>query len=98
MYIIEIAALENGAHRNQTYNGAIPPEWGETAFIRDNVSELENFPFGSFDVEYINNTAYMVSGSWVPGEMPEPEPEPEEENDVWAQLDAAYMEGVNSVE
>lgn len=98
MYIIKIAANELGAHDNQTYHGAIPPEWGETAFIREDISTLPNFPFGSFDVEYINNTAYMVSGSWVPGEMPEPEPEPEEENDVWAQLDAAYMEGVNSVE
>lgn len=95
MYMIEILALDNGAHRNQTYHGVLPEGW---AIIREDVSTLQNFPFGSFDVEYINNTAYMVSGSWVPGEMPEPEPEPEEENDVWAQLDAAYMEGVNSVE
>ena len=29
---------------------------------------------------------------------PEPTPEPETEDDVWEQLDAAYQEGVNSVE
>ena len=95
MQMLEIIALDNGAHNNQTYHRVLPEGW---AIIRENVSELENFPFGSFDVDYINNTAYMVSGSWVPGEMPEPEPEPEEEMSVWDELDAAYQEGVNSVE
>lgn len=98
MYIIEIAALENGAHRNQTYNGAIPPEWGETAFIREDVSTLENFPFGEVTAEEINGV--MTVTSWIPGEMPEPEPEPEPEDDdtnVWDELDKAYQEGVDSV-
>lgn len=95
MQMIEIIALENGAHRNQSYNGILLEGW---AIIREDVTTLQNFPFGSFDVEYINGSAYMESGSWVPREMPEvPEPEPEEENDVWAQLDAAYQEGVNAV-
>lgn len=95
MQIIKIEANESGAHSNQTYHGELFEGW---AFIREDVSTLENFPFGSFDVEYINGAAYMVSGSWVPGEMPEePEPEPETEDDVWAQLDAAYTEGVNAV-
>lgn len=93
MYMIEILALDNGAHRNQTYHGVLPEGW---AIIREDVSELENFPFGDLTAEEINGVMTMTS--WTPGEMPEPEPEPEEENDVWAQLDAAYQEGVNSVE
>lgn len=96
MFTIEILALDNGAHNNQTYHGVLPEGW---AIIREDVKTLQNFPFGSFDVEYINGAAYMVEGSWVPGEMPEPEPEPEPETeeDVWAELDKAYQEGVDSV-
>lgn len=97
MMIIEIAFLDNGAHNNQTYHGVIPPDWGEAAFIREDISSFENFPFGSFEVEYINGTAYMIAESWTPGEMPEPEPEPEPEGDVWDELDKAYQEGVDSV-
>lgn len=96
MFTIEILALDNGAHNNQTYHGVLPYGW---AMMTADPRTLENFPFGSFEVEYINGTAYMVEGSWVPGEMPEPEPEPkpETEDDVWEQLDAAYTEGVNAV-
>lgn len=94
MYIIEILALYNGAHNNQTYNGVLPEGW---AIIRENVSELENFPFGEVTAEEIGGVMTMIS--WTPGEMPEPEPEPEDDDtNVWDELDAAYMEGVNSVE
>lgn len=43
---------------------------------------------------------YKYDGTVYETEIPDniPEPTPESENDVWAQLDAAYMEGVNSVE
>lgn len=90
MRIIEIAALDNGAHRNHSYHGAIPPDWGETAFIREDVSALKNFPFGSFDVEHIDGVPYMKEGSWVAGVMPDPEPEadpePTEADDTAAML------------
>lgn len=96
MRIIEIAPLDNGAHRNQSYPGFVPVGW---AIIAEAV-ELENFPFGNFEVEerYGNGVLYMKEDSWIPGVMPEPgpTPEPEEEASVWDELDAAYQEGVNS--
>lgn len=96
MKMIEITALSNGAHRNQTFNGTLPEGW---AIILGN-EELTNFPFGNFEVEQVDGVTYMVDGSWVAGEMPEPEPvpvpEPEVESNVWDELDAAYQKGVNS--
>lgn len=74
--IVEIQARPNGAHRNQTgFRGDLPAGW---AIIRGD-EDLENFPFGSFEVETIDGEPYMKEGSWTPGEMPEPEPEPEPE-------------------
>ena len=97
MRIIEIAPLENGAHRNQTGNfNAIPTGW---AIIPADM-ETENFPFGEVTAEEVDGV--MTVTSWIPGEMPEPEPEPEpvEEPTVWDELDSAYaagyVEGVNS--
>ena len=92
MRIIEIAPLDNGAHRNQSYPGFVPDGW---AVIRDDL-ETENFPFGEVEVAEINGV--MTVTKWTPGVMPEPEPtpEPEEETSVWDELDAAYQEGVNS--
>lgn len=95
MRIIEIVALDNGAHRNQNGGIAVVPEgW---AVIRGN-EELENFPFGNFEVEYIDGVPYMKEGSWTPLPMPEPEPvpEPEVEPDVWDELAEAYRQGVQS--
>ena len=71
MTIIEIAALENGAHRNQTGDMcAIPDGW---AVIPDGV-ETENFPFGDVTVEEINGV--MTVTSWTPGTIPTPEQGP----------------------
>ena len=71
MTIIEISALENGAHRNQTGNMCtIPDGW---AVIPDGV-ETENFPFGDVAIEEIDGI--MTVTSWTPGEIPEPGPEP----------------------
>lgn len=96
MRIIEIAPIDNGAHRNQNGGLSVVPEgW---AVIREG-ENLTNFPFGSFEVETVDGVPYMKDGSWVPGDIPEPEPvpEPEEEKTVWDELDAAYQEGVDSV-
>ena len=93
MRIIEIAALDNGAHRNQTGNlRTIPEGW---AVIPSDM-ECENFPFGELTVEEVNGV--MTVTSWTPGTIPEPEPtpEPETEPSVWDELDAAYTEGVNA--
>lgn len=77
MQMIEIVALGNGAHRNQSYSRTLPDGW---AIIRDGET-LENFPFGSFETEEIDGVLYMKEGSWVAGEMPEDEPEPEPEDE-----------------
>ena len=71
MTIIEISALENGAHRNQTGNMCtIPDGW---AVIPDGM-EIENFPFGNVTVEEINGV--MTVTSWTPGTIPTLEQEP----------------------
>ena len=94
MQMLEIIALENGAHNNQTYHEVLPEGW---AIIPDEMGELKNFPFGEVTAEEIDGV--MTVTSWTAGEMPEPEPEPEPEiiPDVWNELDAAYQEGVNAV-
>ena len=98
MRIIEIAALSNGAHRNQAPNGlmAVPDGW---AVVPDHM-DTPNFPFGEVVVENVNGVMTVVE--WIPGVMPEQEPEAEkeqtaQENSVWDELDAAYQEGVDSV-
>ncbi len=69
MQIIEIEALENGAHRNQNgFIGDIPDGW---AVIPDNI-ETQNFPFGDIDVEEIDGI--MTVTRWVPGIIPGQEP------------------------
>lgn len=74
MLIIEITALDNGAHRNQTGTfSAIPDGW---AIIPDGM-ETPNFPFGEVEVVEINGV--MTVTKWTAGTIPEPEPEPEQE-------------------
>lgn len=73
MTIIEIAPLDNGAHRNQSGNmTAVPEGWA----ILPADMDTPNFPFGSITVD--DSTPPHVT-SWTAGEMPEPEPEPEPE-------------------
>lgn len=94
MLIIEIAALDNGAHRNQ--NGSVMLEgWAVIPPDVGTAESLPNFPFGDITVEEVNGVPTVTS--WTPLPMPEPEriPEPTED-DVWAELDKAYTEGVNS--
>lgn len=91
MIMLEIAALDNGAHRNQTYHGTLPDGW---AVDRYNLC-VESFPFGEVKAEEINGV--MTVTEWTAGEMPELPPEPDEELTVWEELDKAYSEGVNSI-
>lgn len=72
MRIIEIQALENGAHRNQIGDFVAIPDG--FAVIPDDM-ETPNFPFGEVTVEEIDGV--MTVTSWKAGEMPEPIPEPE---------------------
>ncbi len=84
MRIIEIAPLDNGAHRNQ--NGGlsvVPSGW---AVIPDNM-ECENFPFGEVDVEDVDGVPTVTK--WTLGEIPEPEvfePEPTQLDIIEAQV------------
>lgn len=91
MRIIEIAALENGAHRNQTYHGVIPDGW---AAVPDDMV-CENFPFGDVDAEEINGV--MTVTKWTAGVIPEPEPEPEPPKTAYDEMAEAYTEGVDSI-
>lgn len=78
MLIIEIAALDNGAHRNQ--NGSIsriPDGWAVIPESVGTAETLENFPFGEVEVEEINGV--MTVTKWTAGTIPEPEPELEPE-------------------
>lgn len=69
MRIIEINALDNGAHRNQSGSfSAIPDGWA----VVPATLETENFPFGDATVEDVNGVP-TVTG-WTPGTIPEPEP------------------------
>jgi hypothetical protein len=54
MKIIKIAALENGAHKNQTINGEIPVPEG-WAVIPDDMELPQTFPFVDITVEEITH-------------------------------------------
>ena len=85
MRMIEIAALENGAHRNQTasrVDRSIPDGW---AVVPEDM-ETENFPFGEITAEEIDGV--MTVTGWTAGTIPEPEPEPVPEPTELEQLRA----------
>ena len=90
MRIIEIEAIYNGAHRNQSFNGVIPAGW---AVVPDAL-ETENFPFGEVTVEVVDNRLTVTE--WKPMPMPEPEPEaapdPTELEQLRADVDFIAME------
>ena len=69
MTIIEIVALSNGGHRNQTGDfSTIPDGW----VVIPEYMEIPNFPFGDVEVEEIDGV--MTVTKWVAGEIPEVEP------------------------
>lgn len=88
MRAIEIAALSNGAHRNQTGLSVLPAGW---AVIPDDMV-CENFPFGEITVDE-SQTPPVVT-SWTPLPMPESEPIPEPEPTTDEVLNALL--GVNA--
>lgn len=99
MQIIEILALENGAHRNQSGDFRnIPKGWAIVPYG----ATLENFPFGTPTVEEINGV--MTATAWEAGEIPEPEPIEEEPTEVElleeaiCELDAEYDARITATE
>ena len=87
MRIVEIAALSNGAHRNQTPSTltALPEGW---AVVPDDL-EVKNFPFGEVTAEEVNGV--MTVTEWIPGTIPEPEPTPKPTPEPTAQDDTDTM-------
>lgn len=74
MRIIEIVALENGAHRN--HDGSFSTAPAGWAIIPADI-ETPNFPFGEIEVAEVDGV--MTVTKWTAGEMPVPEPAPEAE-------------------
>ena len=91
MRIIEIQALSNGAHRNQTTTSTtIPTGWAE---IPADVAIPETFPFVDLVVE--GNKVVSMTAGVVPDPEPHPEPEPTETEQLRADVDfLAAMAGV----
>ena len=91
--IIEIQALPNGGHRNQT--GTFKTIPNGYAVIPDDM-ETPNFPFGDIEVEEINGI--MTVTKWIVGTIPkieETEQLPTEIEQLRADLDyIAIMMGV----
>ena len=76
MRIVEIQALSNGAHRNQTgFSGALPLGW---AVIPEGMT-LRNFPFGKVTAAEVAGVMTLVD--WSP--LPIPNPEPVEDPLTW---------------
>lgn len=91
MRIIEIQALDNGAHRNQTTTStAIPTGWAE---IPADVAIPETYPF--VDVVVESSKVVSMTAGVVPEPEPEPKPEPTETEQLRADVDfLAAMAGV----
>ncbi len=83
MQMIQIAALENGAHSNQTYHGVLPDGW---AVIPPDMDIPDTFPFVDIETEELDGV--MTVTDMVAGVMPEPVPMPEREPSVEEILNA----------
>ena len=84
MRIVEIDALPNGAHRNQSGNmRKIPTGW---AVIPDGMSIPASFPFVDIAVE--NGVVKSITG----GKVPETEPEPQTEHTAQDDVDAMLVD------
>ena len=83
MRLIEIKALDNGAHNNQTINGVILVPYG-WAVIPDDMTIPDTFPF--VDIEVDGQTVVSMMAGTVPEPEPEQTTEPSEEDDTVAML------------
>ena len=93
MQIIEITALPNGAHSNQTGDfRTIPEGW---AVVPEEMEIPETFPFVNIEAE--DGVVTSMTAGTVPEPEPEPEPEPGPEYVTYEELAAAIREGVNRV-
>ena len=99
MQMIEIAALENGAHNNQTFPGALPEGW---AVIPDDMPIPATYPFVKVTAENGVVTGMTANQEAYDAAIAEKDKEPETGEDetavTWAELAAAYNEGVNSID
>ena len=87
MQIIEIASLENGAHRNQDgFIGDVPAGW---AVIPDGM-ELPNFPFGDIAVDETQTPPVVTS--WTPLPVPDDPTSETDQPTVEARLTALKAE------
>ena len=98
MLIIEINALENGAHRNQESPFILEAPSGWIEVPKELEEEAMSYlPFIVLDIDE-NGALIGVSQ----GEVPEIEPEQEEtktiEDVIYDELAMAYTEGVNSID
>ena len=71
--IVEIKALPNGAHRNQSHPGFVPDGW---AVVPADM-ETPNFPFGEVEIAEVDGVVTVTK--WTAGVMPDPAPVPEAE-------------------
>lgn len=88
MKIIEIAALENGAHNNQTSSAitAPPPGWAE---IPAGMAVPETFPFVGIEVR--GNVVTKMTAGVVPEPEPAAEPAPTQLDRLEAQVTYTAM-------
>lgn len=90
MLIIEVQALNNGAHRNQTCNlSNIPEGWAE---VPPSIEIPDTFPFVNIEVED------GVVTSMTAGVVPDPEPEPEPEPTIDERVAALETEKANQTD
>lgn len=75
MRIIEVAAFENGAHRNQTISGVadVPVGW---AVIPDDLTIPDTFPFVGLEVTDSDEESALFVVSMTAGVVPAPAPAP----------------------
>lgn len=92
MRIIEIQALHNGAHRNQTTTSTtIPKGWAE---IPEGMAIPETYPF--VDLVVKDGKVVSMTAGVVPAPEPQPEPEPTETEQLRADVDfLSAMMGVS---
>ena len=90
MLIVEIQALENGAHRNQTGTFHTIPDG--RAEVPSNIEIPDTFPFVNLTAE--DGVVTSMTAGVVPEPQPEPEPAPTLEDRV-TNLESAIERGLS---